>query len=620
MTTRPASSPPGAGLPGGDAHEPGDAELAGCWPDPFAGPPEDGEAWLAGLSGAEAEAVLGPGPGEGQEGAGRGAAAAGWPAGAEFGAGGRDDRLPPGPVLAGLSQDVLDAGLGGLSDDELVGVLRASRRLAAWQDGVELAAVAELDARRMGAAARPASSRASEHVSAELAAALVLAGRSADLLLGLARDLARLPAVLAALLAGRIDRARAAVFAAELAQLGDRAAAAIGMGFAGIAGSMTTGQLRAALRSMVLSADPAAARRRAEQGRAQARVEAWQENSGNGALAGRELPPADAIAANHRITAIARALQAAGAGGTLDQLRAAVFAALLAGRDPDSLRPARPGTAANPDDPAAENPPAPEDPPAPGLGPGADPAPGPRPGPDPAPSPGPRPHPGGLAALTGSVHLTMPISAWLGLSDAPGEAAGLGPLDAWTCRDLASRLAAAGTATRWHVTLTSPDGRAAAHACARRSPPPPGPPGPPHLLRPPRPPGPAAGPGPPGSECLAWLAGLDFRWLERGSCCHLRQTPGYRPGNVLRELVKTRQRTCSFPGCRRPARGCDLDHTIPWDQHGRTCECNMAALCRRHHQVKQAPGWHLTQPEPGVLTWTAPHGGSYTVTPDPYPV
>ena len=62
------------------------------------------------------------------------------------------DRLGPGPALAGFAQGVLDEGLGGLSDDELVGVLRASRRLAAWQDGVEVAAVAELDARRARAA------------------------------------------------------------------------------------------------------------------------------------------------------------------------------------------------------------------------------------------------------------------------------------------------------------------------------------------------------------------------------------------------------------------------------------------------------------------------------------
>ena len=631
MTTQPACSPPGADLPcGGEGwHEPSEAELAGCWPDRFAGPPEDGDAWLDGLAAAELEALLGPGQDEGQESAaGReladaefGAdrpAGAGTPAGtaeqagfgsgtgasAGFAEGGLLDTLGPGPALAGFSGAVLEDGLVRLADDEVVGVLRASRRLSAWQNGIELVAVAELDARRMRAAARPTSSRASEDVSCELAAALVLTGRSADLLLGLARDLARLPLVRKALLEGRIDRARAAIFAAELAQLSDLAAAAVAMAFIGIAGSMTTGELRAALRAMALLIDPAAARRRSEKGRADARVEAWQEGSGNAALAGRELPAGDAIAADQRITAIARALKDAGATETLDHLRASVFTALLAGRDLDSLLPV----------PSAHDGPGPVP-----AEPGDRPADGTDGRPGPAPAPGPVPGaaaaPGGLAALTGSVHLTMPVSTWLGLSDAPGEAAGLGPLDAWTCRDLADRLAA-GPGTRWHVTLTGQDGRAAAHACARGSP------GPPRQQGPPLPPGPTARPsppGPPGPPSLAWLAGLDFDWLERGSCCHPRQVRGYRPGNLLRELVRTRQRTCSFPGCRRPARACDLDHTIPWDQDGRTCECNLAPLCRRHHRAKQAPGWHLSQPEPGVLTWTTPHGRSYTVIPDPYP-
>jgi hypothetical protein len=43
-------------------------------------------------------------------------------------------------------------------------------------------------------------------------------------------------------------------------------------------------------------------------------------------------------------------------------------------------------------------------------------------------------------------------------------------------------------------------------------------------------------------------------------------------------------------------------------------------LCRRHHRCKQAEGWHLEQPEPGVLAWHLPHGRSYTTTPEPYPV
>jgi hypothetical protein len=38
-------------------------------------------------------------------------------------------------------------------------------------------------------------------------------------------------------------------------------------------------------------------------------------------------------------------------------------------------------------------------------------------------------------------------------------------------------------------------------------------------------------------------------------------------------------------------------------------------LCRFHHRCKQAQGWRLTQPQPGLLIWTAPHGRSYTVKP-----
>jgi hypothetical protein len=32
----------------------------------------------------------------------------------------------------------------------------------------------------------------------------------------------------------------------------------------------------------------------------------------------------------------------------------------------------------------------------------------------------------------------------------------------------------------------------------------------------------------------------------------------------------------------------------------------------------QAPGWTLTQPEPGVMHWTTPAGRSYTTRPTVY--
>ena len=189
--------------------------------------------------------------------------------------------------------------------------------------------------------------------------------------------------------------------------------------------------------------------------------------------------------------------------------------------------------------------------------------------------------------------MTMPLSAWLGLGEAPGEVAGYGPADAGTCRDLAART---GAAARWCLTLTGTDGRAVAHACAAA--------------------------GSPGAGSIRWAAGLRSRmqFLEAGTCSHTRRTSRYRPPANLAHLIRVRQRTCSFPGCRRPARRTDLDHTVPYDQGGATCECNLAPLCRRHHQAKQAARWHLTQDQPGIMTWQTPSGRTYTTLPEPYPV
>ncbi len=49
------------------------------------------------------------------------------------------------------------------------------------------------------------------------------------------------------------------------------------------------------------------------------------------------------------------------------------------------------------------------------------------------------------------------------------------------------------------------------------------------------------------------------------------------------------------------------------------CVCEDSPLCRQHHRAKQTTGWRLTQPHPGTLTWTLPHGRSYTTTPGQYP-
>jgi hypothetical protein len=493
-----------------------------------------------------------------------------------FRAGGPLDQMLPGADLAWHLGAARHRGLGELSDDELIGVLAAARRVQSWQAELELAAASELDARRAGP-----DGREGEHVDDELAAALTLTGRSAQALLELARQLERLPCTRALLAAGAIDRPRAAVIASHLSLLDDADAAAVDAAVAARAAAMTTGQLGQACHRAVIAHDPDAYQRRKKQAEQSARVECWAEASGTAAIAGRDLPRWVVVCGDKNLDADARWLAAHGADASHDQLRGAALSARLTGQPLTAFLPATtPGT---PDGP---------------VGPGTPDGPGAWPpafgGPAPSPFPGPD---GGTGWLNG-VNLTMPVTAWLGLTGRPGEISGTGaagPADAGTCRQLADVLARS-PKTRWCITLTDPDGRAVAHGCAR------------------------AGPGPPGSDQRAWLATVTIIPIETGTCAHRDETAGYRPSAKLRHKVKIRSPRCGFPGCRRPAWRCDDDHTIPYHQGGRTCECNVHPLCRHHHQCKQAPGWHLDQPEPGVLVWTTPSGRQYTITPEPHPV
>jgi hypothetical protein len=499
--------------------------------------------------------------------------------GTGFAAGGPLDVMLPGPELAWYAGAARQRGLDALSDDELIGVLAAARRLGSWQAGLELAAVAELDARRADPGGRDG-----EHVAGELAAALTLTGRSAGTLLELSRQLERLPQTQALLAAGIIDRSRAAVIAGQLSILDHADAAAVEERIAPRAGGMTTGQLAAACQRAVLAHDPQAAARRKDKAEQDARVECWAEPAGTGAIAGRDLNLAAVIAADKYLDAAARWLQRNGASGTSDHLRARAFLARLTGQPLDTLLP-RP---ADPADPGCGSDPATPGDPNLATPASANPAALASQGGWPAGSGGP----GGLA---GTVNLVLPATTWLGLTDSPGEAGGHGAIDAATCRDLATALAAH-PATRWCLTITGPGGRAIAHGCAH------------------------AGPGPPGqTNPAAWLTKIIITPIQTGTCTHRRETAAYRPPDSLRHLIKIRSPRCGYPGCRRPATRCDDDHTIPHHQGGKTCECNLYPLCRRHHQAKQAPGWQLSQPEPGILTWTTPSGRRYTVDPEPYP-
>ncbi len=86
----------------------------------------------------------------------------------------------------------------------------------------------------------------------------------------------------------------------------------------------------------------------------------------------------------------------------------------------------------------------------------------------------------------------------------------------------------------------------------------------------------------------------------------------YRPRLLLQEFIRARDVTCRFPGCRRPAARCDLDHTKPHGKGGRTCHCNLGPFCRHHHRLKHESDWVVVQPEPGTFVFTSPTGRTYS--------
>lgn len=74
--------------------------------------------------------------------------------------------------------------------------------------------------------------------------------------------------------------------------------------------------------------------------------------------------------------------------------------------------------------------------------------------------------------------------------------------------------------------------------------------------------------------------------------------------------------TCVFPWCTKPARICDHDHIVPFNHDdpasgGASCDCNIAPLCRHHHQLKTHAGWRYTPLETGTWLWSDPHGQQF---------
>ncbi len=234
-----------------------------------------------------------------------------------------------------LGQSSEPGRLGQLSDEELIGLIRSHRRQASAAQAGELAAVAELAARRRAEAQADGvrDCLAADAGTGEIAAALTLTGRAAQLLTSRAAEMTDLPLTFAALAAGQIDMPKALVLLTGLAGQEPALAHAVEAQVLGQAPAQTTGQLRACLNRALLSADPAAAERRRQREEKYARIEQTPEPGGvTATLGGRYLPVTATVAAWNRISALARRLKGAGADGSLDELRVQVYLALLTGQ------------------------------------------------------------------------------------------------------------------------------------------------------------------------------------------------------------------------------------------------------------------------------------------------
>ena len=509
----------------------------------------------------------------------------------------------------------------------------------------------------------------------EVAGALAMGPVSAGNLAGLAWTLGvRLPGIGRLLADGTLTQAKTKLIAATFDPLDDgETARAEALILPELAGKTYFQVERLAWRAALAVAPDAAERRRAKAERDRARVTVFREESGAVGLSGRDLPAAQALAGHASVVARARQYEASGAfpGQSASSLQALAYLHLLNGvAARDAIAFARAATAEPPDgghddgghddvdnEGSRGEANSPADPPGDSWSHGddqgpddddEDPGDGEDPGGGEGPGNGDGPGSGGSHPVLPEV--TVPLATLQGLAERPGDNRLLGPLDPAMARDLAAA-AARSPHARWEVTVVDDHGYAVGHGIARprRG-----------TRQQPQPPGPTScalsaqvnitvaeillrqlaaqeaqprSGAPPsdwefvpriikdgyGTWTLTLPGGLElavrFDVVPTHNCDHRYRVNAYEPGDRLRRLIQVRDHECTFPPCSRPARESDFEHAVPYDKGGETDACNAGARSRRCHQVKQMPGWTVTQPKPGWHVWTTPTGRTYVQEP-----
>ena len=344
-----------------------------------------------------------------------------------FGQGDEADVLPPGPFLVGLTEEAV-VDLDRLSDNELTGVLQATRRQIAREQYKQVLITAGFGRRRQAAfedaASRgiPVGCRPGGFPGEELAFELVTTRADAGHRIDDAIDLTtRLPMTLAGMAAGLIDEAGPGWIAMYTRSLSLADAARADEILADAAPDLRVEQVARKAAALEKKFAPEAVKARKEHTkRNEQRVEARRELSGNASLSGREMDTADVMAAKAHIDAIAVKLRNGGLAGSFGSLRVLALADLTQGRNPlDRLKVA---AEQEPSGPAA---------------PGPDPDSWPGWGPDPADNSFADEHDdpacdgaarqGKPAPMPAQINLIVPVGTLLDWSTAPAQASALGP-------------------------------------------------------------------------------------------------------------------------------------------------------------------------------------------------
>jgi hypothetical protein len=531
---------------------------------------------------------------------------------AAFTDGGVLHEVLPGPQLAAAVSAVAGDGVSGLSDEELLGMVRAARKIAGWAAHAETLAEAEYAGRHLEWDTRVQAGVLNEFAPQELANETPLTPSAAgDKLRRAHAARERMPRCLALLGTGQIDDYALRIITEATAALEDVSALKADGLIAGQAAGRSWRQLRALCTRVVMSVDPTAIERNRKHAAKSKRVEVRQEYSGNGSVGLREITPEDAMAIKQNAMKWARAMRKAGRSGTLENLRADALIALALERHPltGTIRPAgtvsgtaagSTGTASGNEGPWSDLKPmdqdareTAEDPDAQNYDPWEFPI--EDEDEDTQPGDGTR---GGLGSPAAVINILVPAGLLDGTSSTPAEVAGFGYLGGQPARDLIAA-ASQNPATRWCGTeVDGKDGTATAHGCARGQ----------HPWTPPD-------TGPPGGEITSFLAGLKIKFepVAKDNCDHSHWEPQHDPSRKLAHLIRARNATCATPGCGSEAVACDIDHNVPYECGGDTCEHNLCPFCRRHHRTKQCPRWKIQQVRPGVIRWTGPSGRSHLV-------